>query len=222
MFHKSINNLDLIKKEIQSRISELNYQNYDPKIIAVCKTFPISEILPLINHGHLHFGENKVQESISKWTDIKNDFKNIKLHMVGKLQTNKVKHVLPLFDYIHSLDNIKLAEKISNEQLKIGKKIKIFIQVNVGNESQKGGILEENLITFYKKCKNDLGLEVEGLMCIPPNNNKSEIYFSKMRKLSDEINLPELSMGMSDDYLKACEYKTTFFRIGSKIFGKRN
>ena len=185
MFHKSINNLDLIKKEIQSRISELNYQNYNPKIIAVCKTFPISEILPLINHGHLHFGENKVQESISKWTDIKNDFNNFKLHMVGK-------------------------------------KIKIFIQVNVGNESQKGGILQENLITFYKKCKNDLGLEIEGLMCIPPNDNKSEIYFSKMRKLSDEINLPELSMGMSDDYLKACEYKTTFFRIGSKIFGKRN
>ena len=222
MLHKTINNLDLIKKEIESKISKLNYSNYNPKIIAISKTFPISDILPLINYGHVHFGENKVQESISKWTDIKNDFKNIKLHMVGKLQTNKVKHVLPLFDYIHSLYNIKLAEKISNEQQKIGKKIKIFIQVNIGNESQKSGILEENLITFYKKCKNDLGLEIEGLMCIPPNDNKSEIYFSKMRKLSDEINLPELSMGMSDDYLKACEYKTTFFRIGSKIFGERN
>ena len=137
MFHKTINNLDLIKKEIQSKISKLNYLNYNPKIIAICKTFPISDVLPLINHGHVHFGENKVQESIEKWTDIKNDFKNIKLHMVGKLQTNKVKHVLPLFDYIHSLDNIKLAEKISNEQQKIGKKIKIFIQVNIGNESQK-------------------------------------------------------------------------------------
>ena len=222
MFHKSINNLDLIKKEIQSRISELNYQNYNPKIIAVCKTFPISEILPLINHGHLHFGENKVQESILKWTDIKNDFKNIKLHMVGKLQTNKVKYVLPLFDYIHSLDNIKLAEKISNEQQKLGKKIKIFIQVNIGNESQKSGVLENNLLAFYKKCKIDLGLEIEGLMCIPPNDSKSEIYFSKMRKLSNQIKLPELSMGMSDDYLKACEYKTTFFRIGTKIFGERN
>ena len=134
--------------------------------------------------------------------------------MVGKLQTNKVKYVLPLFDYIHSLDNIKLAEKISNEQQKIGKKIKIFIQVNIGNESQKSGILEENLFSFYKKCQNDFGLQIEGLMCIPPNDNNSEIFFSKMRKLSDQINLPELSMGMSDDYLKACEYKSTFFRIG--------
>ena len=142
--------------------------------------------------------------------------------MVGKLQTNKVKYVLPLFDYIHSLDNIKLAEKISNEQQKIGKKIKIFIQVNIGNEFQKSGVLEENLFSFYKKCINDFGLQIEGLMCIPPNDNKSEVYFSKMRKLSDQINLPELSMGMSDDYLKACEYKTTFFRIGSKIFGERD
>ena len=222
MFHKTINNLDLIKKEIQSKVSKLNYLNYNPKIIAICKTFPISDVLPLINYGHVHFGENKVQESIEKWTDIKNDFKNIKLHMVGKLQTNKVKYVLPLFDYIHSLDNIKLAEKISNEQQKIGKKIKIFIQVNIGNESQKSGILEKNLFSFYKKCQNDFGLQIEGLMCIPPNDNKSEIYFSKMKKLSDQINLSELSMGMSDDYLKACEYKTTFFRIGSKIFGERN
>ena len=222
MFHKTIKNLDLIKKEIQSKISKLNYLNYNPKIIAICKTFPISDVLPLINHGHVHFGENKVQESIEKWVDIKNDFKNIKLHMVGKLQTNKVKYVLPLFDYIHSLDNIKLAEKISNEQQKIGKKIKIFIQVNIGNESQKSGILVKNLFSFYKKCQNDFGLEIEGLMCIPPNDNKSEIYFSKMRKLSEQINLSELSMGMSDDYLKACEYKTTFFRIGSKIFGTRN
>jgi len=222
MFHKTINNLDFIKKEIQSKALKLNFLNYNPKIIAISKTFPISDILPLINYGHVHFGENKVQESIAKWTDIKNDFKNIKLHMVGKLQTNKVKNVLPLFDYIHSLDNIKLAEKISNEQQKIGKKIKIFIQVNIGNESQKSGILEENLFNFYEKCKNDFDLQIEGLMCIPPNDNKSEVYFSKMRKLSDQINLSELSMGMSDDYLKACEYKTTFFRIGSKIFGERN
>jgi len=222
MFHKTINNLDQIKIEIQSKISKLNYLNYNPKIIAICKTFPMSDVIPLINHGHVHFGENKVQESIEKWTDIKNDFKNIKLHMVGKLQTNKVKYVLPLFDYIHSLDNIKLAEKISNEQQKIGKKIKIFIQINIGNEYQKSGILEENLSSFYEKCIKDFGLQIEGLMCIPPNDNNSEIFFSKMRKLSDQINLPELSMGMSDDYLKACEYKSTFFRIGSKIFGGRN
>ena len=222
MLHKTINNLDLIKKEIQSKILKLNYLNYNPKIIAICKTLPISDVFPLINHGHIHFGENKVQESMEKWTDIKNDFKNIKLHMVGKLQTNKVKYVLPLFDYIHSLDNIKLAEKISNEQQKTRKKIKIFIQVNIGSESQKSGILVENLFSFYKKCQSDFGLQIEGLMCIPPNDNKSEIYFSKMRKLSEKINLSELSMGMSNDYLKACEYKTTFFRIGSKIFGDRN
>ena len=220
--HNVVERLIAIQSEIKELLIKNKSHNKDLDIIIVCKTFSMVKILPLIESGHVHFGENKVQESISKWTDIKNDFKNIKLHMVGKLQTNKVKHVLPLFDYIHSLDNIKLAEKISNEQLKTGKKIKIFIQVNVGNESQKGGILQENLITFYKKCKNDLGLKIEGLMCIPPNDNKSEIYFSKMRKLSDEINLPELSMGMSDDYLKACEYKTTFFRIGSKIFGERN
>jgi len=220
--HNIVNNLLSIQNELKIKIKKLNFENYNPNIVAVSKTFTIKDILPLINHGHLHFGENKVQESIEKWTDIKNDFKNIKLHMVGKLQTNKVKYVLPLFDYIHSLDNIKLAEKISNEQQKIGKKIKIFIQVNIGSESQKSGILVENLFSFYKKCQNDFGLQIEGLMCIPPNDSKSEIYFSKMRKLSDQINLPELSMGMSDDYLKACEYKTTFFRIGTKIFGERN
>ena len=220
--HDSVNNLILINKELQLKTIQLNNLIKLPNIIAVSKTFPISDVLPLINYGHVDFGENKVQESIEKWTDIKNDFKNIKLHMVGKLQTNKVKHVLPLFDYIHSLDNIKLAEKISNEQQKIEKKIKIFIQVNIGNESQKSGILVENLFSFYNKCKNDFGLQIEGLMCIPPNDNKSEIYFSRMKKLSEQVNLPELSMGMSDDYLKACEYKTTFFRIGSKIFGERN
>ena len=220
--HNVVERLMAIQSEIKELLIKNNSQNTDLNIIIVCKTFSMDKILPLIDTGHVHFGENKVQEAELKWKEVKKKHSNIKLHMVGKLQTNKVKHVLPLFDYIHSLDNIKLAEKISNEQLKIGKKIKIFIQVNIGNESQKGGILEENLITFYKKCKNDLGLEIEGLMCIPPNDNKSEIYFSKMKKLSDEINLSELSMGMSDDYLKACEYKTTFFRIGSKIFGKRN
>ena len=221
MFHKSINNLDLIKKEIQSRISELNYQNYNPKIIAVCKTFPISEILPLINHGHLHFGENKVQESISKWTDIKNDFKNIKLHMVGKLQTNKVKYVLPLFDYIHSLDNIKLAEKISNEQEKIGKKIKIFIQVNIGNEDQKNGIEIQKLENFYKICVDRLDLDIIGLMCIPPENQDVKPFFKKMNELNESLGLKELSMGMSSDYLDAIKFGATFIRVGSKIFGKR-
>ena len=220
--HQTVQNLLNINTQIKSKINELKYNNNKPEIIAISKTFSISHILPLIDYGHIHFGENKVQEAVEKWLEVKIKNKNIKLHMVGKLQTNKVKYVLPLFDYIHSLDNIKLAEKISNEQQKIGKKIKIFIQVNIGNESHKSGILQENLFNFYEKCKNDFGLQIEGLMCIPPNDNKSEVYFSKMRKLSDQINLSELSMGMSDDYLKACEYKTTFFRIGSKIFGERN
>ena len=222
MFHKSINNLDLIKKEILSRISELNYQNYNPKIIAVCKTFPISEILPLINHGHLHFGENKVQESIEKWSSIKSDFKDIKLHMVGKLQTNKVKYVVPLFDYIHSVDSLKLAEKISQQQVKNNKIMKLFIQINIGNENQKNGILIDQLDKFYNKCTNDLGLNVIGLMCLPPNDNKSQIYFSKMKELVKKLKLKDISMGMSNDYLEAINYQSTYLRIGSKIFGERN
>lgn len=181
----------------------------------------MQEILPLIDYGQKDFGENKVQEAVGKWTDIKNDFPHIKLHMIGKLQTNKVKYVIPLFDYIHSLDNLKLAEKIADHQLKLKKEVKIFIQVNIGSESQKNGIETQNLESFYKKCIDDLNLKVIGIMCIPPNNNLS-VYFSKMRELSDNFKFPELSMGMSNDYLRACEYKATFLRIGSKIFGSRN
>jgi len=219
--HNNVNHLISIEKEIQTKIIELNYQNYRPKIIAVSKTFNMQEILPLIDYGQKDFGENKVQEAVGKWTDIKNDFPHIKLHMIGKLQTNKVKYVIPLFDYIHSLDNLKLAEKIADHQLKLKKEVKIFIQVNVGNESQKNGIETQNLESFYKKCIDDLNLKVIGIMCIPPNNNLS-VYFSKMRELSDNFKFPELSMGMSNDYLRACEYKATFLRIGSKIFGSRN
>ena len=222
MFHKTINNLDLIKKEIQSKISKLNYPSYNPKIIAICKTFPISDVIPLINHGHVHFGENKVQEALEKWSDIKNEKKDIKLHMVGKLQSNKVKFVIPLFDYIHSLDNIKLAEKISNEQLKKNKKIKIFIQVNIGNELQKTGINKENLENFYKICHHDLGLCIIGLMCLPPKNSNDNKYFLEMSNLSNKVGLSELSMGMSDDYLNAMKYRSTFLRIGTKIFGDRD
>ncbi len=181
----------------------------------------MQDILPLINHGHIHFGENKVQEAVEKWTDIKNDFKHIKLHMIGKLQTNKVKYVVPLFDYIHSVDSIKLAEKISKEQIKHKKKIKIFIQINIGNEDQKSGILIDQLDLFYKKCIEDYGLDVIGLMCLPPNNSNSSNYFSKMQDLIKKINLKELSMGMSNDFLEAIKYKSTFLRIGSKIFGNR-
>ena len=182
----------------------------------------MSNILPLINYGHDHFGENKVQESLEKWTDIKNDFKHIKLHMIGKLQTNKVKYVISLFDYIHSLDNLKLAEKISNEQVKKNKKIKIFIQINIGNEIQKSGIAPEKLKNFYKICTEDLNLDIIGLMCLPPQNLNQEKYFFEMLNLSKIFKLNDLSMGMSHDYQKALQYNATFLRIGSKIFGERN
>ena len=213
--HNSLDRLIAIKKEIHKK-------NANSNIIAVSKTFPIGEILPLINYGHEHFGENKVQEAVKKWSEIKNDFKNIKLHMVGKLQTNKVKYVVPIFDYIHSLDNLKLAEKLSNEQLKKGKKLKIFIQVNVGNEDQKSGISVDKVEEFYRICTKDLGLNIIGLMCLPPIGSNSHIYFSKMQQLKQKVNLSELSMGMSDDYLDAIDYDSTYLRIGSKIFGPRS
>ncbi len=196
--------------------------NYNPNIVAVSKTFTINDVLPLINYGHIHYGENKVQEAVEKWTDIKNEFKNIKLHMIGKLQTNKVKFVIPLFDYIHSVDNLKLAEKISKEQKKKNKIVKLFIQINVGNEDQKNGVLIEQIDNFYNICVRDLGLNVIGIMCLPPNDNKSSIYFSEMQILAKKMNIKEISMGMSSDYLEAINYQATYLRIGSKIFGERN
>jgi len=220
--HNIVNNLLSIQNELKIKIKKLNFENYNPNIVAVSKTFTIKDILPLINHGHLHFGENKVQESIEKWTSIKSDFKDIKLHMIGKIQTNKVKYVVPLFDYIHSVDSLKLAEKISQQQVKNNKIMKLFIQINIGNESQKNGILIDELDKFYNKCTNDLGLNVIGLMCLPPNDNKSQIYFSKMKELAGKLNLKDISMGMSNDYLEAINYQSTYLRIGSKIFGERN
>ena len=213
----SVNNLISIQETLEKRIKNFKLAN----IIAVSKTFPIENIYPLINYGHQHYGENKVQEAIEKWTNIKQDFTNIKLHMIGKLQTNKVKHALRLFDYIHSLDNLKLAEKISNEEKKNNKKIKIFIQVNIGNEDQKSGIEIENLKDFYLQCKNDLKLNIVGLMCLPPKNDLSYKYFTEMKKLLSNINEKELSMGMSADFIEAAEDGSTFLRIGSKIFGQR-
>ena len=207
-----------IENELKSR----NEQDLKTKIIAVTKTFPINEIKPLIDHGHLHYGENKVQEALEKWNEIKKEIKNIKLHMIGKLQTNKVKFVVPLFDYIHSLDNLKLAQKISSEQKKINKKLKIFIQVNIGNEDQKSGIHKNEVMSFYKKCINDLSLDIIGLMCIPPIKGDKNEYFKLMNDLNKSIGLDELSMGMSSDYLEAVSYGATYVRIGSKIFGERS
>ncbi len=214
--HNSINNLISIQNELKSK----SKNDLIPEIIAVSKTFSIEKIKPLIDHGHLHFGENKVQEAVNKWQDLKSVSSDIQLHLIGKLQTNKVKFAVPLFDYIHSLDNLKLAEKICNEQKKIGKSLKIFIQVNIGNEPQKNGIEIENLKSFYDKCVNQFNLNIIGLMCIPPQNNV-EIYFKEMQKLKNNLNLNELSMGMSSDFLKAVDNGSTFVRIGSKIFGDR-
>lgn len=181
----------------------------------------MKEIEHLINHGHVHFGENKVQEAVNKWTDIKNSLEHVQLHMVGKLQTNKTKYVIPLFDYLHSLDNIKLAEKISIEQKKVNKKIKIFIQVNIGNEVQKSGVNTKDLQSFYETCVNNFDLNIIGLMCLPPDKEDAKPFFEKMRELNNLLGLKELSMGMSSDYLDAIEYGSTYVRIGSKIFGKR-
>ena len=216
--HQSINNLVSIQNTLKIENLELNRI----KIIAVSKTFPIDEILPLINHGQIHFGENKVQEAIEKWQEIKQDFKHLQLHMIGKLQSNKVKFVVPLFDYIHSLDSLKLAKKIAVEQNKIKKRLKIFIQINIGNEEQKSGIDEGDLEEFYKKCVNELELNIVGLMCLPPKNNNTKEYFIKMKNLAQKINVKELSMGMSNDYLDAAKHGATYLRIGSKVFGNRN
>jgi len=181
----------------------------------------MDKIRPLIENGHIHFGENKVQEAINKWKIIKDQNKDLKLHMIGKLQKNKVKYVIPLFDYIHSLDNHKLAEKISLEQKKYKKKLKIFIQINIGNEEQKSGIRIEQLESFYNICVKNLDLDIVGLMCLPPENLDSKPYFKKMKELIKNLGLKELSMGMSSDYLEAIEFGASFVRVGSKIFGKR-
>ena len=215
--HNTVKNLIYIEDLIKSKV------NHDklPKIIAVSKTFPIENILPLIEHGHLDFGENKVQEALDKWSDIKTHNSKIKLHLIGKLQTNKVKFALRIFDYIHSLDSEKLANKIANEQEKQEKKPKIFIQVNIGNEDQKSGISNERLEDFYKFCKN-LNLDIIGTMCIPPNDGNTKKYFFEMNKINQELNFKESSMGMSDDYLEAIKNNATYVRVGSKIFGSRN
>ena len=216
--HKSITNLIEIEKKIYSK--NLDKKN-KVKIIAVSKTFNLDIIMPLIKHGHLDFGENKVQEAVEKWTNIKSDFKNISLHMIGKLQTNKVKQAVNLFDYIHSLDNIKLAKKISSAQSTLNKKIKLFIQINIGEEDQKSGIKLNELDEFYEVCTKELNLNIIGLMCLPPINSDSKEHFKKMNSAAENLSLKELSMGMSSDYMDAVKYNASYVRIGSKIFGER-
>ena len=217
--HKIVQNLINIDNQLKSLIETSKIKKL-PKIIAVSKTFSIEKILPLIEHGHLNFGENKVQEAIDKWSNIKNKKPNIQLHMIGKLQTNKVKFAVKLFDYIHSVDNKKLAKKISDEQNKIHRKIKIFIQINIGNENQKSGVQISELDHLVSYCK-ELRLNIVGFMCIPPEKEDSSLYFREMYRLANFYSLDELSMGMSSDFLKAAEYNSTFLRIGSNIFGLR-
>ena len=218
--HITIKNLLKINEIVKSNLSKETKTSTIPKIIAVSKTFKINHIMPLINYGHLHFGENKVQEATEKWTQIKKENKNLKLHLIGRLQTNKVKIALKIFDYIHSLDSKKLADKISSQQQEHKLNTKIFIQVNIGQEDQKSGIPENEVPDFYKYCKN-LNLNILGLMCIPPLKEDSTEYFVRMQELNKRVGLEELSMGMSADYLNAMKHGSTFLRIGSDIFGQR-
>jgi pyridoxal phosphate enzyme (YggS family) len=215
--HKSITNLDSIKEDLKSKVQDFD----NLKIIAVSKTFSIDQILPLIKHGHLHYGENKVQEAINKWSDVKLEYSDIKLHLIGRLQSNKTKLAVKLFDYIHSVDSEKIAKKIADEELKQNKKVKIFIQVNIGDENQKSGITKKNLNEFYSYCK-ELELDILGLMCIPPANIDPKFFFQEMKLLTKKLDLPELSMGMSSDYIEAAKNSATYLRIGSKIFGNRD
>ena len=218
--HDVIKSYKEVISAIEHRLKDQNITT-QPKVIAVSKTFSLDKILPLIDYGHLDYGENKVQEAIEKWSDIKLTKKELKLHLIGKLQTNKVKQAIKIFDYIHSVDSEKLAKKIADEEDKQGKKIKIFIQVNIGDEDQKSGINKNQLSDFYQFCKI-LKLNVVGLMCIPPFDQNSKKYFEEMGTLNKSLNLNDLSMGMSSDYLEAINYSATYLRIGSSIFGNRN
>ena len=217
--HDSIQKLIHIEKLVKSKEANLK-KSEASKIIAVSKTFSLDKIMPLINHGHYDYGENKVQEALDKWTKIKKEKPELKLHLLGKLQTNKVKFAIKLFDFIHSVDSKKLAKKIYDEQSSQNKKVKLFIQVNIGNEEQKSGILKNDLDDLYHYCK-DLKLDIVGLMCIPPYNSDPNPFFQELYDLNKNLNLKELSMGMSSDYLKALEYNSTYLRIGSAIFGER-
>ena len=219
--HNIVKNLLDIENNIKVQINKLNITNH-PKIIAVSKTFKIDKILPLIEHGHINYGENKVQEAVEKWTEVKKTNSKLKLHMIGKLQTNKVKHAVQIFDYIHSVDSQKLADALSKNQNAINKSLNYFIQVNIGNEPQKSGIPYNEVDAFYTYCSREKNMNILGLMVIPPNDDNTEKYFKNLSELNASLGLKELSMGMSADYLKAVNFKSTYLRIGSLIFGQRN
>ena len=219
--HVSVKNLQTVNNKVKEIVNKKQLKTV-PQIIAVSKTFQLSQIIPLLDSGHLHFGENKVQEADHKWKDVKKKYKNVKLHMVGKLQTNKAKIAVKIFDYIHSLDNAKLASKIQQFEKELNKKVKIFIQVNIGEENQKSGILIKDLENFYYYCTKELSLNIIGLMCIPPADLDPINYFTMLKKNSEILNLKDLSMGMSSDYEKAIENGSTYLRLGTAILGERN
>ena len=219
--HITVKNLLNINEKVKVKFQRNKNLLKLPEIIAVSKTFKIDHILPILKHGHIHYGENKVQEALEKWTLVKNENKKIKLHLIGKLQTNKVKLAIKLFDFIHSLDSVNLANKISKFQNELNIKTKLFIQVNIGNEDQKSGVSIDEVMDFHNYCKS-LDLNIIGLMCIPPINEDASKYFTQMNDLNSKLDLKELSMGMSSDYLDAIENNATFIRIGSSIFGERS
>ncbi len=221
LMEEIVEKLKLINKKISKIISNNNLSK-SPEIIAISKTFNLEKITPLLKFGHIHFGENKVQEAENKWSQVKNTHKKLQLHMVGKLQSNKVKKAIQLFDYIHSLDSESLAKKISIQTKELNKKTKIFIQVNTGEENQKSGIYLNQLSDFYKFCVKELSLNVIGLMCLPPLDADTHEHFKILKEKSIELNLQDLSMGMSSDYENATINGATFLRLGTEIFGKRN
>jgi len=216
-----LNNLDRVKNEVNEIVSKKQLKTI-PKIIVVTKTFPLNKIMPLLENGHVHYAENKIQEAENKWTDIKNRYKDLQLHMVGKLQTNKAKKAVKLFDYIHSLDTDRLALKVSHHEKELNKKVKLFIQVNLADEPQKSGIMFNNLKNFFNYCTQDLSLNIIGLMCIPPVNSNSQEYFKKLEKAAEQLNLKDLSIGMSSDYEQAILSGSTYLRLGTAIMGERN
>ena len=218
--HTCVQRLNFVKNKVKEIIDRKQLKTI-PQIIAVTKSFPLNKITPLLEMGHVHFGENKIQEAESKWLNVKNKYKNLKLHMVGKVQSNKAKKAVKLFDYIHSLDNVKLATKLNQYEKELGKKTKLFIQVNIAEEGQKSGILLNNLDRFYNFCTKELSLNVTGLMCLPPINSDSNKYFQILKKTSEKLNLTDLSMGMSADYDQAILNGSTYLRLGTAIFGAR-
>jgi len=219
--HATLEKLSRVKNKVNEIISKKQLKT-KPKIVVVTKTFPLNKILPLLENGHIHYGENKIQEAENKWIDTKNRYKNLQLHMIGKLQTNKAKKAVKLFNYIHSLDDDRLALKLSHHEKELNKKVKLFIQVNLADEPQKSGIMFNDLNNFYNYCTKDLSLNVIGLMCMPPVDSNSQEYFKKLKKAAQQLNLEDLSMGMSSDYEQAILSGSTYLRLGTTILGERN